>query len=140
MPLGAFIARADLMSWKKGAHGSTFGGNPVCCRAALETIALLEEGLMDNAANVGRSLLGRLKTLRDASPALIDLRGLGLMIGLEFQDGDQADAVADACYRRGLIVLPCGDKTIRISPPLVVSEEQAETALDILADAISTLE
>jgi 4-aminobutyrate aminotransferase len=140
MPLGAFIARAELMSWKKGAHGSTCGGNPVCCSAAVETIALLQEGLTGNAAMIGSFLLGRLKTLGYASPALIDVRGLGLMIALEFQDGDQADAVADACYRRGLIVLPCGDKSIRLSPPLVVSEEQAETALDILADAINTLE
>jgi 4-aminobutyrate aminotransferase len=139
MPLGAFIARADLMSWEKGAHGTTFGGNPVSCRAALETIALLEEGLMENAVEVGSYLLGRLKTLQDASHALIDVRGLGLMIGLEFRDGDQAHAVDEGCYRRGLIVLPCGDKAIRLSPPLVVSREEADTALDIIEAVVSSL-
>jgi 4-aminobutyrate aminotransferase len=137
MPLGAFIARADLMNWDKGAHGTTFGGNPVSCRAALETIALLEEELMENADEVGSYLLGRLETLQDAYPALIDVRGLGLMIGLEFQTKEQAHAVAEGCYRRGLITLPCGDKAVRLSPPLVVSQEQANTALDILEATIS---
>ncbi|MGD2143499.1 MAG: acetyl ornithine aminotransferase family protein [Anaerolineae bacterium] len=139
MPLGAFIARADLMNWDKGAHGTTFGGNPVSCKAALETIALLQEDLMENAVAVGSYLLGRLETLQDASPALIDVRGLGLMIGLEFRTGEQAHAVADGCYRRGLIVLPCGDKAIRLSPPLVVSREQADTALDIVEAATNAL-
>jgi 4-aminobutyrate aminotransferase len=139
MPLGAFIARADLMDWDKGAHGTTFGGNPVSCRAALATIALLEEELMENAVEVGGYLLERLKSLQDGSPALIDVRGLGLMIGLEFQDGDQAHAVGEGCFQRGLIVLPCGDSSIRLSPPLVVSREQADTALGILEAAIDEL-
>jgi 4-aminobutyrate aminotransferase len=139
MPLGAFIARADLMNWDKGAHGTTFGGNPVSCSAALETIALLEEELMENAVDVGGYLLARLEVLEDASPALTDVRGLGLMIGLEFQDGDQAQAAAEGCFRRGLIVLPCGDKAIRLSPPLVVTREQADTALAILEAVITAL-
>jgi 4-aminobutyrate aminotransferase len=139
MPLGAFIARADLMDWDKGAHGTTFGGNPVACRAALATIALLEEGLLENAVELGRYLLGRLESLQDASPALVDVRGLGLMIGLEFQDGDQAQAVADGCFQRGLIVLRCGDRAVRLCPPLVVSQEEAETALDILEPVIKAL-
>jgi 4-aminobutyrate aminotransferase len=139
MPLGAFIARADLMNWDKGAHGTTFGGNPVSCRAALETIALLEEELMDNAVEVGSYLLRRLGTLQDAHPALIDVRGLGLMIALEFQTKEQAHTVADGCYHRGLITLPCGDKAIRLSPPLVVSQEQADAALDVLEAAIGAL-
>jgi 4-aminobutyrate aminotransferase len=139
MPLGAFIARADLMDWDKGAHGTTFGGNPVSCRAALETIALLEEELMQNAVVVGSYLLERLGALQGASPALVDVRGLGLMIGLEFQGADQAQAVADGCYQRGLIVLRCGDQAVRLSPPLVVSREQADMALDILEAAISAL-
>jgi 4-aminobutyrate aminotransferase len=140
MPLGAFIARADLMNWDKGAHGTTFGGNPVSCRAALETIALLEEELMENAVEVGSYLLGQLETLKEAFPALMDVRGLGLMIGLEFQDGDQAQAVANGCFQRGMIVLRCGDKAIRLSPPLIISREQADTALDILQAAIGALE
>jgi 4-aminobutyrate aminotransferase len=105
----------------------------------LETIALLEEGLMQNAVEVGSYLLGRLETLQDGSPALIDVSGLGLMLGLEFQTAEQAHAVADGCYRRGLITLPCGDKAVRLSPPLVVSREQADTALEILEAAIKTL-
>jgi 4-aminobutyrate aminotransferase len=105
----------------------------------LETIALLEEELMENAVEVGSYLLGRLETLQGAHPALIDVRGLGLMLGLEFQTKEQAHALADGCYRRGLITLPCGDKAIRLSPPLVVSREQADTALEILEAAINAL-
>jgi 4-aminobutyrate aminotransferase len=139
MPLGAFIARADLMNWDQGAHGTTFGGNPVSCRAALETIALLEKGLMENAVEVGQYLLERLEAFQDVYPVLVDVRGLGLMLGLEFRTREQAHAVADDCYRRGLITLPCGDKALRLSPPLVVSREEADTALDILGAAISAL-
>ncbi len=137
MPLGAFIARADLMIWDKGAHGTTFGGNPVACVAALETIALLEEGLMENASRVGGYLLERLKELQNQYPAIFDVRGLGLMIGLEFQTARQAQAVADACFQRGLITLSCGDKAIRLSPPLVVGQEEADAALRILEAAIN---
>ncbi|MGD2145352.1 MAG: acetyl ornithine aminotransferase family protein [Anaerolineae bacterium] len=136
MPLGAFIAKADLMNWDKGAHGTTFGGNPVSCRAALETIALLQEELMENAADVGSYLLGRLEGLQEVCSDLVNIRGLGLMIGLEFQSGDRAQAVADSCYRRGLIVLRCGDQSIRLAPPLVVTQEEADAALEILAAAI----
>lgn len=132
MPVGAFIAKKELMTWKPGAHGTTFGGNPVSCRAALETIALLEEELMENAVEIGGYLLERLADLEDKHAALIDVRGLGLMIGMEFQTSEQARAVADGCFQRGLIVLECGDKGVRLSPPLVVSREQAGTALDIL--------
>ena len=140
MPLGAFIAKSEVMTWAKGAHGSTFGGNPVACAAALETIALLEEGLMENAGRVGAYLLGRLATLRNEHPIVADVRGLGLMIGVEFQTGDQATAVAESCFRRGLIVLGCGDKAIRFSPPLVVTQEEADTALDIFEAAIAEVE
>ncbi|MFW6115693.1 MAG: acetyl ornithine aminotransferase family protein [Chloroflexota bacterium] len=137
MPLGAFIARADLMTWNKGAHGTTFGGNPVACVAALETIALLEEGLMENASRTGGYLLERLKELQNEYPAIFDVRGLGLMIGLEFQTAQQAQAVADACFQKGLITLGCGDKAIRLSPPLVVGQEEADAALQILEAAIN---
>jgi 4-aminobutyrate aminotransferase len=139
LPLGAFIAKADLMKWDRGAHGTTFGGNPVSCRAALETLALLEEGLIDNAIEMGNYLLERLGTLKDQFSALIDVRGLGLMIGLEFQDGDQAQAVADGCFHRGLIVSQCGDQGIRLSPPLVVSRDEVEAALDIVGAAVRAL-
>ena len=137
MPLGAFIARAELMTWEKGAHGSTFGGNPVACAAALETIALLEEELMENTVRVGDYLLERLAALQAEHPAVANVRGLGLMIGLELQSRQQAHAVAEGCFRHGLIVLECGDKAIRFSPPLVVSQEEADMALNILETVIA---
>lgn len=136
MPLGAVLAKATLLTWEKAAHGSTLGGNPVACAAALETIALLEEGLIENTARMGRYLLERLRTLQADHSALADVRGLGLMIGLEFQSNVQAHAVAEGCFRRGLIVLQCGDKAIRLSPPLIVTKEQADIAVAILEAAI----
>ena len=136
MPLGAFIARNDLMTWDQGAHGTTFGGNPVACVAALETIALLQESLMENASRIGAHVRKRLQVLMDRYDALIDVRGLGLMIGMEFQTQAHAQAVVRACYQRGLIMLGCGDKSVRLSPPLVVSQHQADVGLDILEEAL----
>jgi 4-aminobutyrate aminotransferase len=132
MPLGAFIARKDLMTWDKGAHGTTFGGNPVACAAALETIALLQESLMENAAQMGDYLMERLEMLEGEHDALIDVRGLGLMIGMEFETSELAEAVVKGCFQRGLIVLGCGDKAVRLSPPLIIGPEEADLALDIL--------
>jgi 4-aminobutyrate aminotransferase len=140
MPLGAFIARAEVMTWAKGAHGSTFGGNPVACAAALETIALLEEELMENGAQVGAYLLEQLGSVQAAHPIVVDVRGLGLMIGIEFQTSEQASAVARSCFRRGLIALECGDKAIRMSPPLVVTQAEADVALDIFEAAVTEVE
>ncbi len=137
MPLGAFIAKGELMTWDKGAHGTTFGGNPVACAAGLETINLLQESLMENAERMGSYLMGRLDEIKDRHPGLIDVRGLGLMIGMEFASADLAHALVNACFERGLIVLGCGDKAVRMSPPLVVTEEQADLALDILVEALT---
>jgi len=137
MPLGAFIAKGELMTWDKGAHGTTFGGNPVACAAGLETINLLQESLMENAERMGSYLMGRLDEIKDRHPGLIDVRGLGLMIGMEFASADLAHALVNACFERGLIVLGCGDKAVRMSPPLVVTEEQADLALDILVEALA---
>jgi len=137
MPLGAFIAKGDLMTWDKGAHGTTFGGNPVACAAGLETINLLQEALMENAQQMGGYLMDRLDGLKERHPGLIDVRGLGLMIGMEFETSDLAHALVNACFERGLIVLGCGDKAVRMSPPLVVTEEQAELALEILEEALT---
>lgn len=137
MPLGALIAQSQVMTWETGTHGSTFGGNPVACAAALETIALLQEGLMENASRVGAYLLGALRDLQAEFPDLIaNTRGLGLMIGVEFQNAKQARRVAQACFRRGLIVLECGEKAIRLSPPLVVTQAEADAALGILASVL----
>ena len=137
MPLGAFIAKGELMTWDKGAHGTTFGGNPVACAAGLETINLLQESLMENAERMGSYLMGRLDKIKNHHPGLIDVRGLGLMIGMEFASADLAHALVNACFERGLIVLGCGDKAVRMSPPLVVTEEQADLALDILVEALT---
>jgi 4-aminobutyrate aminotransferase len=137
MPLGAFIAKSDLMTWDKGAHGTTFGGNPVACAAGLETIRLLQESLMENAKHLGAYLTGRLDGVMERHPELVDVRGLGLMIGMEFETHDLADAVVKGCFERGLIVLGCGDKSVRLSPPLVVTEEEADVALGILEETLT---
>jgi len=135
MPLGAIIARADVMTWDKGAHGSTFGGNPVSCAAALATIDLIEGGLAANADAVGRSLLDGLRRLQERQPLIAEVRGRGLMIGVEFDNARIADAVEMACFRRGLLTLRAGDSTIRMSPPLVINLEQAASGLRIFEEA-----
>jgi 4-aminobutyrate aminotransferase len=135
MPLGAMIARADLMTWKKGAHGSTYGGNPVSCAAALASIDLIEKELMANAAQVGGFLLSGLRDLAGRQPLIREVRGLGLMIGIEFEDAETADAVEVACFERGALVLRAGDAVIRMAPPLVINEGQATTGLRIFEEA-----
>jgi 4-aminobutyrate aminotransferase len=135
MPLGAMIARADLMTWDVGAHGSTYGGNPVSCAAALATIDLLEGGLIDNARGVGSMLLDGLRAIASRHPMIADVRGRGLMIGVEFSSAETADAVELACFSRGLLTLRAGDNTIRMSPPLVINPAQAATGLRIFEEA-----
>ncbi len=138
LPLGAMIARADLMTaWGPGAHGSTYGGNPLGCAAALETISLLEGGLVENARVRGEQALAGLRPLLDRFPGLVrDVRGLGLMLGVEFDTGVHAEEVQWEAFRRGLLVLECGVSTVRMSPALTVSEEEMATALRIFAEAV----
>jgi 4-aminobutyrate aminotransferase len=140
MPLGAMVARAEIMeSWSTGAHGSTYGGNPVACAAALATIALLEGGLVDNAAARGDQALAGLADLARANPGIVtDVRGRGLMLGVEFDTPGRAEAVQWAAFQEGLLVLECGIKTVRLCPPLIVSEGEMATALRIFGEAIST--
>jgi 4-aminobutyrate aminotransferase len=138
MPLGAMIAREDVATWTPGTHGSTYGGNPVACAAALATLRLVEGGLAADAARIGEQLLGRLRSLAEGAPAIHDVRGVGLMVGLELADG-AAGALEQECFRRGLLVLSAGDSAIRLSPPLVVTEAQVDRALAILGDALATL-
>jgi 4-aminobutyrate aminotransferase len=135
MPLGALIARSDLMKWGSGAHGSTFGGNPVACAAAVATLDLVEGSLTDNAATVGELLMTRLHELAARQPLLTEVRGRGLMIGIDFPDHDTAAAIEQACFRRGLLVLTCGERAVRFAPALTIRPEQAETAVAILAAA-----
>jgi len=145
LPLGLCVARADLMDWKKGAHASTFGGNPVCIAAALKTIELLERELVANAAEVGNYLKSRLEKLMAKHECIGDVRGMGFMLGVEFvkdktsrqPDADLRDRVEMASYERGLILLGCGANSIRWSPPLILTKENADVALEIFDEAIA---
>jgi 4-aminobutyrate aminotransferase len=135
MPLGAMIARAELMTWGSGTHGSTYGGNPVSCAAALATIDLIEKELIGNAEAVGSIALEGLRSLRSRFDFITDVRGLGLMIGVEFVSAEVADRVEKAAFERGALVLQAGDATIRVSPPLVITEKQIRTGLEIFEAA-----
>ena len=138
LPLGGMVAREDLMTWDSGAHGSTYGGNPVACAAALATMSVIEdEGLMRNAVEVGDVLTTGLRELQTRYPMIRDVRGLGLMIGVQFPDHEHMVAVEEASFRRGLLVLGCGDDVVRMSPPLVFRRDQAETALQVFDDALA---
>ena len=139
MPIGAMIARADLMEeWGPGTHGSTFGGNPVACAAALVTMDLLEDGLTANAAARGEQAFAGLKPLADRFDGLIrDVRGKGLMLGVEFDTPEHAEEVQRACFQRGLLVLEGGVSSGRMAPPLVVSEAEMATALRIFGEAVA---
>jgi 4-aminobutyrate aminotransferase len=137
MPLGAMIAREDLMTWEVGAHGSTYGGNPVACAAALASLRLIEGGLMDNAREMGSVLMDGLRRMAERHPAIRGVRGLGLMIGIQFPDHDHMAAVEQAAFRRGLLVLGCGDDVIRMSPPLVIRRDQVDTALEVFEEAVA---
>jgi len=147
MPLGAIVARADVMDWPPGAHASTFGGNPVACAAALATVDLLEEGLTENAARVGRHLQKGLRDLASRYDAIGDVRGMGLMVGAEIVRDRESkephaalrDTLVQQCFHRGLLLLGCGASTLRFCPPLVVDEEEANTAVSILDAALSSL-
>ncbi len=137
MPIGAMIARADIMSWGPGAHGSTYGGNPVALAALMVTVRLLEDGLVANAAVRGEEAMRSLRPLVERHPHLVrDVRGKGLMIGIQFDSSDTADAVQLQCFERGLLVLEAGDDCIRMSPPLIVSEAEIETAVRIFTEAM----
>jgi 4-aminobutyrate aminotransferase len=141
LPLGAMIARDDLMTWDLGAHGSTYGGSPISCAAALATFDVIErEGLLEHARSVGEVLLGGLRTIAERHRIVTDVRGRALWIGLSFADHDQAEAVEHAAFRRGLLVLGCGDDSIRISPPLVFREDQALAALEVFEEAVAEVE
>jgi 4-aminobutyrate aminotransferase len=145
MPLGAMIARDEISTWTRSTHGSTFGGNPVACAAALATIQLLEEGLVKNAAVVGGFLKEKLLELRPRFAEISDVRGLGLMIGVEFERNDGShepdaklrDRVMQKSFEKGLLLLSCGESTLRFCPPLIVAEEEVTTAMRLFEAAIA---
>jgi 4-aminobutyrate aminotransferase len=142
LPLGAFMARAPLMEkWGAGAHGSTYGGSPVPCAAGLATLSVIEsQGLLGNATAVGAQLLDGLRSIWDDHPeAITDVRGVGLMIGVELRTAELAERVQWRAFERGLLVLECGESTIRVSPPLVFTADQAATAVKILGEVFGSL-
>jgi 4-aminobutyrate aminotransferase len=148
LPLGVTAARTSVMDWTPGAHASTFGGNPVSCAAALATIKLLKEQYVANAATVGAYLLEGLRALQDKHPLIGDVRGKGLMIGVEFVRDRQTkvratterDAIVDKVFTRGVLVLGAGRNTLRLSPPLVLSTAQADVCLRALDEVIGEVE
>lgn len=148
MPLGVALARADLMTWPPGAHASTFGGNPIACAAALETMRLLKEQLMANAATVGARLKAGLAALAEKHQLIGDVRGRGLMIGVELvrdrttkeRATDERNAVVEAAFKRGLLVLGAGRNAIRFCPPLVLTADQADTAVRLFDEALTDVE
>ena len=145
LPLGVALARAALMTWPPGAHASTFGGNPVACAAALETIRLLNEQLIRNAAVVGERLKAGLTALVDKQPLVGDVRGRGLMVGVELvkdrttkeRAPEVRNAVVNAAFRRGLLILGAGRNTVRFCPPLVLTAAEADTAVRLFDEALT---
>jgi 4-aminobutyrate aminotransferase len=148
MPLGAMIARASVMDWKPGGHASTFGGNPVCIAAALATLKLIEGGLMQNATRMGEFLLKRMADWPEKHKIVGDVRGRGLMIGVELvlnkktkeRAHDLRDKVVDLAFEKGVLLLGAGENTIRIAPPLLIDQQQAEFAANVLDDCITQVE
>jgi len=148
MPLGAMIARESVMTWPKGSHGNTYGGNPIACAAALATIELLENGLLDNATEMGEYTMDILAEIMARHPCIGDVRGKGLMIGVEFVQDRQTkvpaealrDRIVDLAFSMGLMLLGCGKSVIRVTPPLSVNHSEVDEAMEIFERAISVAE
>src|ERR1044071_6560301 len=136
LPLGAFVARAEQMSWPPGSHGRTFGGHPLASAAGIATLDLLEGGLMENAARVGAELLDGLREIASTHKNVTDVRGLGLMLALELKTPEQAAALVQSAFERGLLLLTAGTRAVRICPPLVLNRDEAATALEIISAAL----
>jgi 4-aminobutyrate aminotransferase len=147
MPIGAFIARESIDDWKGGAHGSTFGGNPVCCAAALATLDLVENGLMANAARLGGQLISGVRKLAENHEVIGDVRGKGLMVGMEFvkdrrtkePNPEAARKLMETAFERGLLLLVCGKSVVRIAPPLVIDEIDIDRGLGLLGELLGAL-
>ncbi|CAF1578952.1 unnamed protein product [Rotaria magnacalcarata] len=145
LPIGVCVARADVMNWPKGSHASTFSGNPVCIAASLKTIDLLENGLTENARIVGDYLKAGLLKLQDKYDCIGDVRGIGLMVGVEIVESKKSmepapelrDKIEIACYNRGLLIFGGGGiSVIRWAPPLIITQENVDVALEIFGEAI----
>lgn len=148
MPLGAIIARDEVMDWPSGSHASTFGGNPVSCRASLATIDLLEQGYMANATERGEQLKDGLRKLRQQHEVIGDVRGLGLMVAMDLVksrepytfDHGLREIVVQTAFQHGLLLLGCGESAIRFCPPLCVSAAQVDTCLRVLGEVLEALQ
>lgn len=148
MPLCAMIAREGIMDWPPGAHASTFGGNPICVAASLATIDLIENQYMENARKMGQFILGRLADWPEKYRIVGDVRGKGLMIGVEIvrdkktkeRAGDLRNKIVDRAFLKGLLILGAGENTIRVAPPLVIDQEQAEYAVRVLGECIAEVQ
>jgi len=144
MPIGAIVAREEVDTWESGAHGSTFGGNPVCCAAALATLDLVEGELVENAARMGQKLLEGSCALAERHPVIGDVRGLGLLVGLELVDDrdtripahNLVGEIVQRAFRKGLLLLDAGESVIRLLPPLIVDEYDVDTAMEILDETL----
>lgn len=148
MPLSVCMTRAEIMDWKPGSHASTFGGNPISIAAAMATLDVIEREGMANAAKVGGAMMQRLKDWPKKHPIVGEVRGRGLMIGIEIVKdqqsrepaGDWRNQIEVLAYERGLLVLGCGENSIRLAPPLILKQEEADIALDILEESITQIE
>lgn len=148
MPLGACIARKSVMDWELGTHGNTYGGNPISCAASLATIDLIEKEYLKNAKEVGEYTLDALTEIQARHPSIGDVRGKGLMIGVEFVKNRETkepakkltDRVVDLAFERGLLTLSCGQSVIRIAPPLSISKSEANEGLAMFEDALTQAE
>ena len=148
MPIGAMISKESVTTWETGSHGSTFGGNPVCCAAALATLDLVEGGLMANAARMGERLLARAASLKEKHPCIGDVRGRGLMVGIEFVKdratrepaGELVHDLVQRAFRQGLLLLGAGKSTLRLAPPLVVDQNDVDTAMDMIDACLAELD
>jgi 4-aminobutyrate aminotransferase len=146
LPLGVTLAREDLMRWHVGAHASTFGGNPVAIAAALKTLEILENGVMKNCAEVGAYMMDRLRELQQKHAAIAEVRGLGLMIGVEIARDREAtqpwpelrDKIVVECFNRGLVIQGAGESSVRFSPPLIVDREQVDFAVKTFEAAMES--
>ncbi len=137
MPIGAFIARDSIWTWPPGAHGSTFAGNPVCAAAALATLDVIESDGLSNATAMGARLRSGLENVAGGTDAIRDIRGEGLMLGVEFSTHGAAEAVQEAAFRLGLLTLECGESSLRFSPPLIVDAASVDTAVRIFGEAVA---
>jgi 4-aminobutyrate aminotransferase len=148
LPLGGILAKESVMTWPTGAHGNTFGGNPVACRAGIATLDLIENGMMANAAQMGEYTMDALEEIKARHPSIGEVRGKGLMIGVEFVKNKETkepaqelrNAIEQKAFRSGLITLRCGKNVIRIAPALNIEKKHIDEGLEVFEDVLTEAE